>query len=163
MNKIQKVSLASAVGGSLLIADNLLHKPNGVWAASQLMPDNAELEKRSAVLFIVMTLLLDDEAAKDDDYVAELNTLLTVDALQGVLNNDRQTDISTLTLLENTQYGLLDLATDGSFTYLPNIDFSGFDQFRYLLTYSNGETDDAMVNIRVNAQPIAVDLSLIHI
>ncbi|MDA7618789.1 Ig-like domain-containing protein, partial [Verrucomicrobia bacterium] len=56
--------------------------------------------------------------------------------------------------------GVLTINVDGSFTYIPNPDFSGIDSFTYTITDIDGDTATATVTITVNSvddSPVAVD------
>jgi VCBS repeat-containing protein len=56
--------------------------------------------------------------------------------------------------------GSVILVPDGSFTYTPNADFCGIDDFTYTILDSNGGSGTAMVNIEVdcvNDPPVATD------
>lgn len=70
--------------------------------------------------------------ALDDLYVAKEDHLLTVSA-PGVLGNDSDPngDDVVAVLQDNVSHGLLYFQNDGSFTYLPDADWSGFDSFTY--------------------------------
>lgn len=72
---------------------------------------------------------------------------------RGVLRNDTaQPDtVLTVSLVEDVQHGELQLNPDGTFTYLPDADYSGADSFRYRLGESNEDSAIATVTISVNA------------
>ena len=86
-------------------------------------------------------------------------------ALTGnVLDND--TDIDGDILSVNTTpvvdpaNGSVQLNTDGTFTYTPNLNFVGSDSFTYEINDGNGGTDQAIANITVNPvndTPVATD------
>src|SRR5690606_22357716 len=72
-------------------------------------------------------------AANDGPYQVNEDTTLTVDAGTGVLANDTDLEGDALTAIPvaTTVNGALTLNPDGSFTYVPNADFSGLDSFPY--------------------------------
>lgn len=75
--------------------------------------------------------------AEDDQYVTAEDTLLSVAPSAGVLSNDldrNPPDDLTASLETGTASGSVTLATDGSFTYVPEPDFNGFDSFIYRVT-----------------------------
>ncbi len=67
-----------------------------------------------------------------DEYTVDQNDTLTV-AQPGVLVNDADVDGGSLTaiLVSGPTNGMLTLNSNGSFTYTPNANFSGFDSFIY--------------------------------
>lgn len=72
--------------------------------------------------------------AADDNYAAGEEEELVVDVAEGVLANDTDDDGDDLTavLIDGPANGTLTLNEDGSFNYLPNVDFSGDDTFTYV-------------------------------
>jgi len=70
--------------------------------------------------------------AVTDDYSVDEDGYLTV-AAPGVLANDSDADQEALTcrLVSDVQHGAVALASDGSFSYAPEPDFSGTDSFTY--------------------------------
>ena len=94
---------------------------------------------------VCYTKLLRDLYSLDEDGV------LTVGPLQGLLANDSDAneDVLEAVLVEAPQHGQLVLQPDGSFTYTPDPDFNGLDQFTYRA--SDGElSDTATVLLTVN-------------
>ena len=71
----------------------------------------------------------------------------------GLLENDADVNDGPLTasLIDGPEHGDLDLAPDGSFTYSPDPEFEGTDGFTYAATNGDGESDDAVVVINVEA------------
>jgi VCBS repeat-containing protein len=71
-----------------------------------------------------------------------------------VFNNDSGTG---LTIIGYTQpaHGVLVVNADGTYTYTPNVDYSGFDSFTYVAEDSTGNTVTSTVSIVV--APIALD------
>ena len=68
----------------------------------------------------------------DDAYSVAEDTELRV-AAPGVLGNDTYADRDALraTLVSEPAHGHLSLNADGSFTYMPDANFNGTDQFTY--------------------------------
>lgn len=93
----------------------------------------------------------------DDHYSVNENNFLTVNAANGVLSNDTESQNNplTVTLVSTTQNGVLVLNADGSFTYTPDLNFIGHDFFTY--TVNNGHVDSApaTATIFVNGPPVA--------
>ncbi|MCA9215473.1 MAG: hypothetical protein KDB27_20550 [Planctomycetales bacterium] len=72
--------------------------------------------------------------AYDDTYATAPNSPLVVDAANGVLSNDidPEDDELAATLHETASKGVLDLDYSGAFSYTPNSDYVGLDQFVYV-------------------------------
>ena len=89
--------------------------------------------------------------ANDDSYSGMVSTTLNIGA-PGVLENDSDPDGDTLVVDSHTQPsdGSVAVNPDGSFTYTPNIGFTGADIFNYTVSDGNGGTDTALVTITVN-------------
>lgn len=166
MLEYKKLSLMSVVGGSLLLTAYPFDVVQQALAASP-QQDNLPPGKktRAASLVASIALLLDDEITQDDSYSAVEETLLVVGAANGVLSNDQVDAGSSLTLLQDVQHGVLNLAQDGSFTYQPEFNFTGTDGFRYLLLKGNGDSMQADVSIIVentdDGTPDAIDASFL--
>lgn len=100
--------------------------------------------------------------AGDDTFTAERSTLLTINP-PGVLGNDLNFDGSPMTaeVVSTPLYGELVLHGDGSFTYLPVVNFIGADTFKYRAVSGGRKSNVATVTINVveqqNRPPIAVD------
>lgn len=100
--------------------------------------------------------------AGDDHFNAIRSTLLTVPP-KGVLQNDLNFDGSPMTaiLVSTPLYGEVALNSDGSFTYLPVVNFVGTDSFQYRAAADGRLSNIATVFIHVQEQPnrppIAVD------
>ncbi|MEM7053134.1 MAG: Ig-like domain-containing protein [Pseudomonadota bacterium] len=111
-----------------------------------------------ATVRITITNINEPPEVNDDSYVADRDELLSVNANQGVLANDRDPDQDALLVrtLSTTSSGVLALSSNGSFTYQPNAGFVGQDQFTYEATDPEGLSDQATVTITVNDTLLAV-------
>jgi serine protease AprX len=91
--------------------------------------------------------------AEDDIYTTDEDTLLNVEAANGVLSNDTDPDGDTLTATVSSApgNGSLTLNGDGSFVYTPNADWNGTDSFTYTASDGKGGTDTATVTVTVHA------------
>ena len=89
--------------------------------------------------------------AVDDAYTTTMNTLLTIVIGSGVLQNDFDDDILTVTAFSaaSVQGGAVLVNANGSFTYNPPVNFTGNDTFTYTITDSDLQTNSATVKIRV--------------
>jgi len=111
-----------------------------------------------ATVTITINSVNDAVNAIDDAFSTDEDNNLSND----VTTND--TDLGdggiTTTLITDVSNGTLILNADGSFSYSPDADFNGSDSFVYELADSDGDTDDATVNITVNSvndTPVAND------
>ena len=103
--------------------------------------------------------------ARNDEYqIDEDNTLVIASVNLGILANDSDPNDLPFQLLETLliqpQNGQLNLSLDGTFTYIPNINFVGIDQFQYQIKNSADILAEAFVTITINSVadiPIALD------
>nr|WP_231295860.1 tandem-95 repeat protein [Colwellia sp. PAMC 21821] len=103
-------------------------------------------------------------ALNDTYQVDEDNTLVIASVDLGILANDSDPNGLPFTLLESLliqpQHGQLSLDLDGTFTYIPNSNFVGVDQFQYQISNSANQIAQAFVTITINPSadiPIALD------
>ncbi len=91
--------------------------------------------------------------ATDDVYTVGNDGTLVVDAATGVLANDFDPDGKSLQAHVHQQpdHGTLVLRSDGSFVYIPNINFVGDDVFTYLVRDEQGNVTKGTVTIDVTA------------
>src|SRR5438045_2430544 len=100
-------------------------------------------------------------AANDDSYTTPEDTQLTV-AAPGVLANDSDVDgdpLSTI-LVTGPSHGTLTLNGDGSFSYMPALNFNGVDTFTYKATDGQAQSGIATATITVtpvNDAPVAAN------
>jgi len=119
----------------------------------------------NAIVRITVDNVNDPPVAYNDSYwVMEDNTLIV--SSPGVLGNDTDIDSSVLSAIKilNTTHGNLNFNSDGSFEYIPNMDFYGYDSFTYQAYDGINSSNIAVVFIQVlsvNEPPIAYDDSYI--
>lgn len=109
----------------------------------------------------IFSLVYPAPVAMIDTYTVEQNGNLIIDAANGVLANDDYNEQQVLTaqLVSQPSHGTLSLASDGSFTYVPGVDYFGNDTFIYQATDGVLESNEAVVSITVsltNNSPSAV-------
>jgi VCBS repeat-containing protein len=115
-----------------------------------------------ATVSVNVRAINDDPEAEDDLYATDEDTPLTINASNGVLSNDSDTDSDVLEaeVISGPTNGMLTLHPDGSFTYTPNANFNGVDSFTYkAVDPSNGEAS-ATVTVTIHAKndaPVAGD------
>ncbi len=132
---------------------------------------DAEFQADVSTVTITINAVNDPPVAQDDSYSVSEDTTLTVDVASGVLANDNDVDDdnATLNALLVTQpvNGTLNFnASNGSFTYTPNANFAGVDQFSYVPNDNtiNGETATVSITVAGIADPpTAVDDNFIAI
>ena len=85
--------------------------------------------------------------AVDDAYSTFINTSLNL-AVPGVLANDTAPEGATLVqLVSGPSHGTLALNADGSFRYVPTLDYTGNDSFTYNASDGTTTSNDATVTI----------------
>jgi uncharacterized repeat protein (TIGR02543 family) len=98
-------------------------------------------------------------AARDDNYSSGEDLVLSV-AAPGVMENDTDTDGDALSaiLVRGTSHGVLNFQADGSFSYVPELNWYGMDSFTYKVSDTLAESNTATVTITispVNDPPVA--------
>ena len=105
-------------------------------------------------VFIAVTNINDPPEAFPDAYPSGP---LAINATDGVLANDQDVDGNVLraVLASTTSFGVLNLATNGSFTYTPGVDYRGGDRFYYRA--ADAAFTSAAVRVKLgNTPPVAV-------
>ncbi|MEX2140307.1 MAG: Ig-like domain-containing protein [Pirellulales bacterium] len=148
----------ASVSGSTL---TLTFTPNqqGTATVTVTANDNSGGQAQDPFNVQVIDTVNQPVTAGDDVFTAQRNQTLNVTA-PGVLSNDIDPDGDTLqaALLSTTTNGSLQFFSNGGFTYTPNQNFSGNDEFTYRAFDGRGSFDDAKVTINFqNQNPIAVD------
>ena len=97
-----------------------------------------------------------------EEYEANEDTPLIIDVGSGVLENDYDPDGVEITavIASSPENGTVELSDDGSFTYSPDENYYGKDQFTYHVADAFGKAPPAVVVInviQVNDAPIAND------
>ncbi|MEX1204088.1 MAG: tandem-95 repeat protein, partial [Dongiaceae bacterium] len=110
----------------------------------------------------------DAPVAVGDSYAVGQNGILSIGAVFGVLANDGDVDGDKLSaaLVNGPANGALTLNGDGSFTYTPNLGFTGTDGFTYSASDGKGGSHMASSVIAVEASgdgpvPIAQDYTVL--
>ena len=111
----------------------------------------------TATVFIVSTNTNSAPVANNDSYNVNEDNTLVISAENGVLSNDTDPNGDTFTVDDTfivaPTHGQLLLSIDGSFSYIPDANFNGVDQFQYAAIDSQGASATATVTIIVNSQP----------
>lgn len=90
---------------------------------------------------ITITPVIDPPTSVADSYSGTEDITLVVNSEKGVLANDKNPDKVAMEAAIVTQplHGTLTLDVSGAFTFKPNADWSGIDQFTYKLRDSQGD------------------------
>ena len=117
------------------------------------------------VSFVGVTSAAIKPVAVDDAYNTDEDTTLNITADVGVLANDSDLDADFLTAVNvtNPTHGILNMSSDGSFTYVPDADWNGSDSFTYNATDGMGDSSIATATIIVNPvndAPVAANQSV---
>ncbi|GAB4262371.1 MAG: hypothetical protein Kow0092_12700 [Deferrisomatales bacterium] len=107
----------------------------------------------TAAVAVTVTPEADAPEGTPDGYTVSKNATLTV-AAPGVLGNDGDPDGDPLTaeLVSGVAHGSLTLASDGSFTYVPETGFSGTDGFTYRA--SDGALTSGAVAVSITVRDV---------
>jgi VCBS repeat-containing protein len=110
------------------------------------------LNSNVATVSITVNPINHAPTAGNDSYSVDEDNALVVSAV-GVLGNDSDPDGNPLhaALVSGPAHGTLSFVADGSFTYTPDVDWSGSDSFTYRATDGELNSNVATVNITVNA------------
>ena len=113
----------------------------------------------TATVTITINPVNDAPVAVDDTYSTDEDMVLSV-VVPGVLTNDSDVDGDALTavLVSDVANGTLTFNADGSFEYIPNVDFNGSDPFTYKANDGAVDSDVTTVTltiIAVNDPPVA--------
>ncbi len=100
--------------------------------------------------------------ASADNYTTSEDNCLTVNAANGVVKNDFDSNSDPMYVIIKSlpTQGTLVMNPDGSFVYCPSANFVGFDTFKYAVTDGIDTSNQTTVNITttaVNDAPVAVD------
>ncbi|MEM1089918.1 MAG: Ig-like domain-containing protein [Pseudomonadota bacterium] len=136
---------------SLNPAGTFSYTHNGSATASdsftyRVCDDGAPSLCADATVSVTINTVNQPPVALDDRFATDLDTVLTA----SVAGNDSDPDgpSAAYSVLTDTANGVLDLRSDGGFTYTPNAGFSGTDRFVYELT-DGTDTAQATVQIAV--------------
>ncbi|HVN53629.1 MAG TPA: Ig-like domain-containing protein [Anaerolineaceae bacterium] len=128
---------------------------------------DGKVSSKTATVSIVVVSVNDPPVAVNDVYLTTEDTPLVVSAASGVLKNDSDVDTGDTALLSASlvagpSQGVLNLMPDGGFTYTPNSNWNGADQFTYRASDGKADSNIATVILSislVNDPPVAQDLS----
>jgi VCBS repeat-containing protein len=145
-------------------ATSTLNAPEGrnghsaIWTGSQMIVWGGVSSVPYATGGLYCSALGAAPVAVDDQYITDEDNVLNISA-PGVLLNDSGSNLSAV-LESNPSHGSLQLNSDGSFTYTPQSNFNGTDNFTYHATDGTQNSNTAVVTITIqpiNDSPDAID------
>jgi gliding motility-associated-like protein/uncharacterized repeat protein (TIGR01451 family) len=116
--------------------------------------DNGTPQACSQITITITVLPVNDNPmGVDDNYTTDEDIPIRIDA-PGVLVNDSDVDLDPLFVLssDNTSVngGIINMESNGTFSYSPPAGFSGVDTFTYIVSDANGGSAEVTVTITVN-------------
>jgi hypothetical protein len=147
---------AGAIGYSYTLLDNTLGDNTADSFAIKVVDSDGDANSKTLTIHIV-----DDVPVAVNDAWSSTVTGQTV--LMGLLGNDKfgadGVDITTQVTATNGAHGTIIYNHDGTFTYTPNVGYSGADSFSYTVTDGDGDTSTATVTLSniqapVNTPPV---------
>lgn len=150
--------LVFAVDGSFLYTPDAGYVGNDSFT---YVVNDGSLDSNTATVTIAVTRTNTAPIVLNDVFETNEDVVLSV-AAPGVLQNDSDAegDVLTVTAVDQPAHGVLTLNADGSFTYTPNLNFSGADSFTYTANDGSLTSVLATVNITVvatNHAPVSVN------
>lgn len=156
-DKISASVLTSPANGTVSMSSDgaFIYTPNANFNGA----DSFTYQVSDGLLSVAETVNLtiravnDAPAANRDAYATKEDETITVSAT-GVLGNDSDLDGDQISAVLDAKpvNGTLTLNTDGSFTYLPNLNFNGTDSFTYHA--SDGKLSSSSMTVTITVQPI---------
>lgn len=114
----------------------------------------------AALSLFTAPLLWATPTANPDTFSAVEDQFLTIDATNGVLDNDTGTGALSAILEDDVSNGSLTLNGDGSFTYTPNPNFNGTDTFTYRTSESPSGGQIFTIDENRSSATVAADLDV---
>lgn len=149
----QVLAVANGVlGGAVAPTGVTISDLNAIVDAINQNFDNGTVDRGYLLMETGCTVANRAPVAVNDTFTTNKNTRLTV-ATPGVKVNDSDPDGDTFTveLVSTTTHGALSLAADGSFSYLPALNYAGNDTFTYRVRDKSGLASNvATVTITVS-------------
>jgi VCBS repeat-containing protein len=110
------------------------------------------LESETVTVAVNIQAVNDAPVTQADQYTIAEDT--TLHATTSILANDSdvENDPLTATIVTGTAKGTVTLNQDGTFTYVPNANFAGTDQFTYKA--NDGQADSAVETVTIQVTPV---------
>jgi hypothetical protein len=161
--------VASPANGSITFAadGSFEYTPNPNFAGVDTFTyraNDGDQNSTVGIASINVTAVNDAPVASDDSYVGIQNQQLVVPVVTGVAANDIDIDGPALTVsvAVTTTNGVLNLAADGSFTYTPDVGFTGTDVFTYSISDGGLTSNIATSEIHVLSLDEQIVINEIH-
>jgi hypothetical protein len=141
------LTLTNNGGFSYIPANNFIGTDTFTYQASDGLTNSATA---SVTITVTTTAVNYPPVANNDSYSTVVNMTLTVGS-PGILANDTDADGDNLTaiLVTSTTNGILNLNTNGGFSYTPTNNFIGTDSFIYEASDGSTNSNPATVTITV--------------
>jgi len=163
---LSSILISNTTNGSLTFNSNgsFVYSPNANYYGPDIFTYKASdgfSESDNATVYITVIAVNDPPSAYDDDYTTFEDTTLNVPA-PGVLVNDTDPENDSLIAEKVTdpKHGNVTLNSDGSFDYIPDNNYNGYDNFSYRAYDGTNYSNNATVHINitpVNQPPVAND------
>jgi len=128
---------------------------------SYRITDPISLGSSTANITINVTPVPDPPNTVMDIFQTDINTDLQGDLL--INDTDPDSDSLEVILIQNTLNGELELDSSGQFAYTPNPEYSGFDNFTYVASDGELNSDETLVTIEIESQTISNPELLLHL
>ena len=146
-----------AAGSVTLESDgSFVYDPQGFAGTTEFSYSIDDLVSQTAPATVTLTLNTPPQAV-DDQFNLTEDGALVITAQQGLLANDIDPDLAVanqtleVTLVTEPMHGDLTLNADGSFEYIPQLDYFGDDSFAYEISDGIDTSSTATVNLTVAA------------
>lgn len=154
---LSAVLVDSTTNGTLILNPDgsFIYTPNLGFTGTDTFTyraNDGQTDSNIAMVTITVTEINETAVAQNDAYETLAGSLLSV-AAPGVLVNDTDANNDSLavTLVTPPLFGTVTLNADGSFDYIPAMNFTGTDSFSYKANDGSADSNVAMVTITVNA------------
>jgi VCBS repeat-containing protein len=144
--------------GSFTYTPNLNY--NGVDSFTYKVNDGL-LDSNVATVTLSISAVNDAPTLGDLSLAAVEDTALTMNLLAAA--TDVEGDPLTAAIVTGPQHGQVNINADGSFTYIPNLNFNGLDSFSYKVNDGQLDSNIATVMLAVDAvndAPVAADAAV---
>ncbi|MCA9908520.1 MAG: tandem-95 repeat protein, partial [Anaerolineae bacterium] len=115
----------------------------------------------SSAATVTITVAGGTIVAQNDSYTVTANTVYTVAAPGVLINDSGPGGTLTAVLVSGATSGTVILNSDGSFTYTPQVGFSGVANFQYRATQGSSQSNIATVTLNITGGIIATATPLI--
>ena len=126
---------------------------DGIDSFTYTVSDGANESEPATVSIEVTGVENQAPKAVEDAYSLAEDGSLTVSRSDGLLSNDADAEDDPLyaNLVDGPAHGTLTVGRYGSFTYTPDADFNGTDQFTYMANDLDGDSEPTTVTLTVDA------------